>query len=604
MAGTNKYDTEMFATARSGVNSAFSPDELPVDQVAWMLNGAIRDGKPHTRPPIRSLGYLPEGIIQGAGYFSAQNGMIILSVAGALYRLRIGERTFSYESIPLSFPNSPRLKEAWFCETVGSFLIQDGQSDCIIYDGASTRRAGYQEVPLGRQMAFGNGRLWVAINANQAVAGDIVTDVYQSELEFTENSYLAGGGSLSFPDTITGLQFSPMPNIAEYGPLLVFGSQFAKAIRADIASRDLWAQIPAFVSDVLRNIGAAGQKCIVPVNQDLYWRDSLGGIRSLSSALVDESDAGSTPLSREVSRITDFESAAYLATSSATYFDNRLLTLASPFLNPNGGVSFKNIISLDFAPISTMRAKALPAFDGQWSGAAFTQLITGKFNGRERCFGISSDDDGNNRLWEIHRRGVEDESEVGESPITCYLETSQRSFGLPKQRKKLVRCDVYLSSIEKEVDLQVYWRPDNQQKWLQWSEDVSVCAKMEDADVESVPHVWKNLASQYRAQVKTFTIPTETNDISKFAMDVVFLAQLRIKWVGKAKIQRVMLHASPIDDTVLAQHEVLSSECVYNDITGNSINYVIPIRIQTGRILTTEAGVDIITEGGLLLGAG
>lgn len=600
--GTDAWDSEVFFAVTSGVNSAVDPDLIQPDQNAWMLNTAIRGGKAHTRPPIRSLGYLPEGLVQGAGYFSAQEGMIVISVSGRLYRLRIGERTFAVEPIPMGFHNSPRLKQAWFCETVGSLLVQDGQSDCLIYDGAGTVRAdpATYGVPRGRQMAYGNGRLWVAVNGNQAVAGDIVTEQYQSELRFTETTYLAGGGTLSFPSGITGMAFSPMPNIAEYGPLIVFGLDYAKAVRADITSRDLWAQIPAFVSSVLQNIGAAGQSCITPVNQDLYWRDGLGGLRSLSSALVSESTAGSVPLSREVARITDFESASFLATSSSTYFDNRLLVLASPFINSEGGTSFKNIVSLDFAPISTMRAKAPPAYDGAWSGAQFTQLITGTFNGRERCFGISSDADGNNRFWEIHRRGIADASEVGESPIQAFLETPRRSFGQPKKKKKLARCDVYLSNIEDRVDLQVYWRPDYQQKWMQWSEAATACALMEDP-ATTEPHRWKNLLPQYRSQVKTFTIPTEIDPISKFAISTGFEFQIRVVWTGKTQISRVLLHATPLPDQGQADRELMPVECVFNDVTGNEIVYTIPIIIRPERVLTTEDGVDLLTENGLLL---
>lgn len=604
--GSAKWDTELFSTVLDGVNSAVEPDLIGPNQPAWMLNATIRGGKPRTRPPMRSLGYLPEGLIQGGGYFSVQGGMLVVSISGQLYRLRIGPRTFTSEAIPLSFSNSSRLYQAWFCETVGSLLIQDGQSDCIIYDGSTATRAQPAAfgVPLGRQMAYGNGRLWVATNANELVAGDIVTDVYQSELLFTENTYLSGGGSLSFPDTISGLAFIPSVNVTDYGALLVFGQLFTDAVRADISSRDLWSQIPSFVTNVLRGLGAAGQNCITPVNQDLFWRDSAGGIRSLSSALLDQSSSGSVPLSREVARITDHETTSRLAYSSSTYFDNRLLTLGSPFINPNGGTSFKHIISLDFAPISTMRGRTPPAYDGAWSGAQFTQLITGRFAGRERCFGISSDTDGSNRLWELFPKGVADESEVGTSRIVSFMESGRRSFGKPKEKKKLTRCDVYLSDIEGQVNLEVYWRPDNQQKWLQWDAGTEACARMEDADVTTVPHVWKNLRPQERPQVKTFTIPTEISDNTRYSMSLGFEFQLRLKWTGKARITRVLLHAVEPPDPTQAYRDLLPVECTYNDVTGNAITYTIPITVQPDLALRTEDDVDILTESGLRLFTG
>ena len=56
--------------------------------LAWMLDATIRGGMAATRPPIRSLGYLPDGLIQGAGYFSVQDGMIVCSI-GPLPTMRM-----------------------------------------------------------------------------------------------------------------------------------------------------------------------------------------------------------------------------------------------------------------------------------------------------------------------------------------------------------------------------------------------------------------------------------------------------------------------------------------------------------------------------------
>jgi hypothetical protein len=163
---------------------------------------------------------------------------------------------------------------------------------------------------------------------------------------------------------------------------------------------------------------------------------------------------------------------------------------------------------------------------------------------------------------------------------------------------------VYLDSIEKEVDLKVWWRPDNQQKWIQWDAGVEACALMEDANVSSVPHVWKNLLPQYRPQIKTFTIPDNITEITKRPMALGFEFQLRVSWAGKLRITRVLLHAINSTDQMQADTDLLPQGCIYNDVTGNSIDYTIPIRVRAGEILTTEDGVDLETEDGLLLGTG
>lgn len=608
MSTVPAWQTEVFFSAQNGVNSAIDPDLIGAAELAWMLNGTTRGGRPATRPPFKSCMYLPAGLVQGASYFSIQNGMIIVSIGGIPYRLRIGAAgsdNFSYEQIALPWYNSSVLRQAWMQETVGSLVIQDGQSDPIIYDGSTARRSdtANNEVPLGRQMAYGNGRLWVAVGMNTAVAGDIVIDgIFQSELRFTETNYLAGGGSLSFPGEIRAMRFIPSRETADYGPLLVCGRNFGKLIRADITSRDLWQAIPRFVSDILTNIGASGHANMASMNQEIYWRDNDGGIRSLGSALRDQDDAGSAPLSQEMSRITDFESDHLLEFGSMIYFDNRLLATASPYLNLQGGISFRHLIALDFNPLSTMRGKSQPAYDGAWSGVGFSNLISEDFNGVHRAFVISSDTDGENRLWELHRRGRHDSSEVGQSRIVSFYESPRRNFGLPKNRKQVRRCDVYLTEIEEDVELKVYWRPDNHQKWNQW-EEVEVCAQMTDPATDA-PHAWKNLLPQYRPQIKTFTVPVVENDIVRFPNAVGFEFQLRIAWTGKAKISRVLFHAEVLPDPNHAQRDLVPSTCVMNDITGNEITYTIPIVLGSGLILGTEDGFDLATELGEALGTG
>ncbi|HEX2899824.1 MAG TPA: hypothetical protein VHS96_08910, partial [Bacteroidia bacterium] len=100
-----KWTPAVFETCPGGVSSAVAPELLPPGQFAWGGNIAIRGGKPHTRPPIVERLILPEGLHQGTGYFGVQGGMLVTSIAGRIYRLRIGANTFSYEEIPLSFVN-------------------------------------------------------------------------------------------------------------------------------------------------------------------------------------------------------------------------------------------------------------------------------------------------------------------------------------------------------------------------------------------------------------------------------------------------------------------------------------------------------------------
>jgi hypothetical protein len=348
-----------------GVNSSFRPDQIGSAQFAWAKNVTIRDGKPRTRSyKLVQRATLPKGLVQGGNYFSRDNGKFIVSIWGQLWRILVNASNVTVDQIPLEFRNSASLRSAWMCETAGSFLVQDGESDCIIYDGSTARRSNplANEVPLGRQMAYGNGRLAVAVSGNQVKVGDITTQTFQSELLFTETNYLNGGGAFLFPYGVSALAFLPSNNtFSGFGSLMVFGKLFLNSQHLEITARNLWnASTTQGFEVVVVPVGACGQDVVIKVNQDLYFRDAQGEIWSVRSAVSDAGGPGNAPLSREVSRIVDFETEQLVQYSSAVYFDGRLLFLASPVVNRFGAASFKSIISLDAAPLQTMRGKSPP----------------------------------------------------------------------------------------------------------------------------------------------------------------------------------------------------------------------------------------------------
>lgn len=599
----NLWQSLLFETCEGGVSSALAPELLRDNQLAWGFNADLRGGKAATRPGMRLRLVLPPGLIQGAEFFGVQGGMIVASIAGYPYKIRVNGRNFSYEPIPLAFYNSGILKQVWMTQTVETLVIQDGQSDPILYNGSSATRSNPATggVPRGRQMAYGNGRLWVAVNANEIVAGDIRTGVAGSELLFTEATYLQGGGKLFFSSALTGLAFIPVTGQSDYGALLVFGAQESNAVRADITSRDDWGLVPGFVTSLLRSVGASSAWSIVSVNQDLYWRDSNGGIRSIRNALADEAGPGSAPVSREVSRLTDYDSPQLLPWCSGVYFDNRLLMTSSPFLLDNGGRAWRDLISLDFAPLSSMAGKSGAAYNGQWTGLNFVKLVGGLFGGKNRAFALVTDDDGINSLWEFEngnqRRDMTLDCSDGtaDAPqrITSYIEFPRRNFGNSKRRKLLSRCDVWLSDVAGELGLKVYWRADNWQKWLLWDE-AETCAKVTDA-ATTAPHVWKNLRNQDRPQFKTFTIPDNINELVGYSASVGFEFQVRLVWEGQCRIHRVMLHGQFCDDPDFADRTGFEVTCVENDITGNQVNYEVRTNCDDC-VLTFEAQPENVTS--------
>lgn len=584
MSDTAKWLQQIVEIVADGVNTSVRPNRIGPYQLAWGSNISVRDTAPQTRKNVLvQRATLPKGRVQGVGYFSRNGGQFIMSIWGQLWRLRMTGNNAAVDMIPLTFRNSSIIPQVWMCETAGSFLVQDGQSDCIIYDGASARRSipANNEVPLGRQMAYGNGRLAVAVGGRQLQVGDITTDVFQSELQFTETNYLSGGGAFLFKTDISGLAFLPTNNTnTGFGSLIVFGREFANSLRLEITARDLWSQIPGFETVVLPTIGASGQGSIIGVNQDLYWRDAEGRIWSLRSAISDATGPGNSPISREVDRIINFETDSQVPYSSGIYFDNRIIFTASPYYNRFGAASFQKLIALDVAPTATMRGKSQPAYDGEWNGLEFVSVFQGDINGNKRAFAISTDDDGENRLWEFVTSERDDASYLSTgtgnglvltpSPVKGYAEHRRFDFNTPARKKRLQRCDLWPTEIEGECTVRVYFRTDSRTQWIFWDE-FTVCAEMENADGE-----WLDLASQERSRVKTLTAPSGNNDIVNQADIVGFSFQIRVEWTGRLLMDRLTLWAEPLTETPYSEKQDLTEVCQTNSIVNNQISYSIP----------------------------
>lgn len=566
-----------------GINGAFRPDQIGNAQAAWASNLSITDGKPKTRAfSLVQRGILPKGRVQGAGFFSAQEGMFILSIWGQLWRVLVTGNNISVDPIPLDFVNSSIIRQVWMCETVGSFLVQDGQSDCIIYDGSVTRRADplIPEVPRGTRMAFGNGRLAVALAGKQVKVGDIIRNIFQSELKFIETTYLSGGGSFLFKADVTGLAFLPVNNSDDgYGSLMVFGKTFANSLGLQVTSRELWDQMPGFEQVVLPKIGATGQDTIVAMNQDLYFRDVNGQIWSQRSAEYDAAGPGNAPLSREIARVVDFETDKLLPDSGGIFFNNRLLFLASPFYNRFGATSFKYLISLDASPLATIRGKSPPAYDGIVEGLNFVKLFMGAPGGVDRAFTISTDVDGENRLWELVNDGKYDSSFMSNGstnvsvpvPIKSYYESRRFDWGVPGTLKQLMRLDIWPCELRGVTEITAYWRADNRSQWQNWG-TIEV-----DAQMTNNPGQWVDLESQERGRVKSFTCPDGVDTIDQKRTDVGYGFQIRLVWTGYLLMDRIKLWGRPLPETKFSEIGDLDPGPLQNVVTNNGISYSIPV---------------------------
>ena len=580
----------------SGVSGAVDADQLPQDQIAWASNGSLKNGRYRVRPALTERLRLPFGHVQGAGVFESEQGEIMVMIDGFLYSISLVGGEFIYQRVDAEFQGNPNARQAWFEMTPGYLVIQNGRDRPIIYDGATARRAEDDEVPTGKMMAYGNGRLWVVLGDRTLVAGDIVGTSEDSHLKFTETDYLFGGGTFSMPEVVTGMSFLPSNDgTTGYGALLIGGRYWMNAIRADITSRDAWQTTQGFITTLFRSIGFLSHDSIVEVNQDLYFRDGAGGVRSLRQAVSDVTDPGLTPLSREMAKLFDYESDDLMWGARGVYFDNRLLMSASPYLKLGGYVGYKDIATLSFAPLETMRGKAPPAWEGEWEGVYHTQMIKGRFLGVERAFIIAQHEDGSNRLWEIEReegntyqdRYIDVGNALAKSDIQGYIDTRKFDFGSSFQKKRLERLDIWTSDIRGATTIKVYSRLDNDPEWSLWDTFTAGADMDYDGSVDLTSFVPLRPRSQNSRK-------TLTPDRYFTGAVTFFTVQIRLVITGRCQIDRVLVHATPVEgERYSADNDLTIAQ---NPISYLDMEYKVPYTPVTYESFVDELGDEYADE--------
>lgn len=465
--------------------------------------------------------------------------------------------------------NSPVLRQAWFQQTEQYMVIQDDQSKPIIFDGSTSRRAKPGEIPTGSAMAYGRGRLWVAVNQGRDyVAGDIVGGP-TGVLGYTENTFLAGGGAFHVPlnaGRIRAMKFvMNLDTSLGQGPLQVLCDRAIFSCNAPTV-REQWAVMTDPIQTVsMINFGGMSHAGTVVVNGDLFYR-ARDGIRSFIIARRDFGMWGNTPISREMRRILDNDTQALLVHSSGVYFDNRLLMTCTPQPGLNG-IRHKGIVALDFDRLTTMQQKAPPAYDGLWTGINPTVLVTGLFGGTQRCFAFAIgrratvpgepepelDDvrfyDGQNQLFEILKQ---DNSSMlldnGCRPVDWVIES--KSFSFPRAGglsglKSLEGAEVWVSEFHKQVDFTLQYRPDQHPCWEDWA-NKTICVKSDQCD-EEADGACDSITAGNMMGFKTrlsFGKPADGNNTAdEKAINVGYSFQLRLSGSGYAELNRIVMYA-------------------------------------------------------------
>lgn len=427
------------------------------------IQGAVlnEDGSVSAQAPKRVL-VMQDGQFTRAAYWDGANSghldpsitaaaETVIDSSGAVVSIEITYAGTGYDTVPTVTLSSPsavagiQYRTATAVATVGAGMIQtlaitDSGAG---YTSAPTVTFGGQKVgtPLGGPMAWSGDRLWVAQD-NKVLASDI-----SNPLAFSESLYASGGGYFAFTEPVTALAEIPAfadPNLA------VFTRTTSSVLKSSIRDRSVWQDTPNFQSVMFPGVGCVGQRSIVAKFGELWWMCD-GGFTNFNAASQAKITSYLAPQDSAMA-VSKFNLWSELSGVAAAVFDNFMLVSVpySSRFNTHTWVYDQSVVAP--TPGNTVASWA-----SYWTGTNPVQWATGPFNGVIRCAHISTDIDGNNRLWEA----FVPERTDNDNPITCFLETRTHiDFGplaTGLDLKQFRFAEINLVDVMGDVDLTVSW---------------------------------------------------------------------------------------------------------------------------------------------------
>lgn len=437
-----------------GMNSSIDPAQLSAGFFARGMNIVNRGGIAQCRPGYQCRFAMPDGTCQGLSVFAPKLGakVLVIAVGGLIYTSEYPFRSFTQIS---GIQFSPLAKQVFFKQVEQSIeinpdnslafinprnllVIQDGGfSAPAVYNGTTAehqRGDGY--IPLGGPMEWVGDRLWVA-RGSQLYASDI-----GNPTRFTETQYIAGVEFFVFPAEITALAKNPADASAQ---LFVFTTDSTHRIQAGVRDRTLWVATANFQSVLFPNVGCVSQQSVVAHYGYLYWMSKFGltNIDTAAQAFVSSSlPYIDEPMQDSKSRLSDD-----LSGVAGVAFENYLL-MSVPYADDKN----RHTWCLDNSVLETGQRET-PTWNSYWTGTRPSSWVTDSFNNQNRCFYLSPDYDGTNRVWEAF---IADRLDDG-CPITWFVESRGYNGQTPGMEKHFRYARIFLSELLGDVDVAVFW---------------------------------------------------------------------------------------------------------------------------------------------------
>lgn len=565
------------------VASEQNPGGLGRNQLAWLINGSVRDSGITQRTGWMRLStvHSGSGIYQGGAMYNpdSEDPYLMFMMGGEVFMVRpdfpeaVVNLTSAFSGT--KNPSSPPLGH--FTQAEKFMIIQpgDGVTLPLFWDGTTLRRSlgitnnavppgtpGVNEIPAATAMDYYQGRLWYARGRRYA-AGDIVggdsgtvgNQQRDAILNVTESPLVLGGDGFTVPTqagTIRALFHNANINATLGEGQLFVGTRKAIYAQQVPVSRNDWisatANNPPVQTVVQLNNGPVGDRCITKANGDIFYQTLEPSIASLFASVRNFGQWGNRSISNNEQRLWVFNDRALMTYSSGVQFNNRMLQCALPY-TVSQGVVHRAIVPLDFIPISSFLAQAAPVWEGMYEALPILQLFVGDYGGRERCFAlVVSDQDSTIELWELTDYQREDFNAYGEKRVTWIIEFPAFTWGRELELKKLVSAELWVDKLRGKVNFKLEWRPDGDPCWKLWKNWEECTAKNSCEDViNPICYPIDNYRESYKATMTLPEPPTECDSTNGRPANIAYQIQTRLTITGWCRIRAMILHAEQYD---------------------------------------------------------
>lgn len=317
----------------------------------------------------------------------------------------------------------PKWTHAFLCQALNILTFNNSKDFPLYWTGDITKpmkfvydSAYVQGAPMviSNVAAFAHGRIFNATKENLLYASNFVysqglgLEKREAVLSYTETNYPSSGDGFGAPSEmgqITGVTSVPQSNTLNgYGDVMVTCRNGVFSIAPNRLLRNEWTNDPEMQKYVLRGKGCVSHNSITEFANQIFYRDSNGGISSLMmdiSNYQQQSDLQS--ISTPVDAYTDYDkNSPDIQFCHSMVTDRRMLMGVNYNREVSSHMGIHRFSSgLVSACLQMINGKPSLQWEGLWTGPRVTGSAVTNIGNNRRTVIASFDSDKQNRLYYI-----------------------------------------------------------------------------------------------------------------------------------------------------------------------------------------------------------